>query len=79
MSRRQRQLQEEQGEEQQEEQQEGQQGPAAGVESPEDEEGWMMGEEELQALLSRQRVGGRGGVGSRLEQTGPYLPSGMTR
>ncbi|KAL6759065.1 hypothetical protein V8C86DRAFT_2584026 [Haematococcus lacustris] len=70
MSRRQQQL--------QEEQQEGQQGPAAGVESPEDEEGWMMGEEELQALLSRQRVKGRGGVGSRLEQTGPYLPSGIS-
>ena len=40
----------------------------------EDDEGWIMTEEELQAMLSRHRARGRGGVGSRVDQVGPSLP-----
>ncbi len=33
-----------------------------------------MTDEELQELLSRHNVRGRGGVGSRADEAGPYLP-----
>lgn len=38
-------------------------------------DGWVMSEEELQAMLSRHRAKGRGGVGSRIDEVGPFLPT----
>lgn len=34
-----------------------------------------MSEEELQQLLGKHRPKGRGGVGSRVDETGPFLPA----
>ena len=44
--------------------------------SSSEEEGWIMTDDELQALLRRHRARGRGGVGSRADEVGPYLPEG---
>ncbi len=34
-----------------------------------------MGEEEMLTMLSRRRVKGRGAVGPRVDEPGPYLPA----
>ena len=35
-----------------------------------------MTDEEMQEMLSRHRARGRGGVGPRAEEPGPFLPEG---
>lgn len=47
-----------------------------GSKEVEEEEGWIMTDEELQAMLTRHRARGRGGVGSRADDVGPFLPEG---
>ena len=38
---------------------------------------WIMTDEEMQAMLTKHRARGRGGVGSRLDDVGPHLPPDM--
>ncbi|GAX78985.1 hypothetical protein CEUSTIGMA_g6425.t1 [Chlamydomonas eustigma] len=40
------------------------------------DDGWIMSDEELKAMLLKYQARGRGGVGSRADETGPYLPEG---
>jgi hypothetical protein len=50
-------------------------GHSAGKEEGKVDEEWVMSEEELQAMLLRHRAKGRGGLGSRVDDVGPFLPT----
>jgi hypothetical protein len=50
-------------------------GQSDGKEGGKGDEDWVMSEEELQTMLSRHRAKGRGGVGSRVDDVGPFLPT----
>ena len=45
------------------------------LESPSDQEAAMEAERKLEELLSKSRVRGRGAVGPRADEPGPYLPA----